>query len=68
MKVIRIATATNKPNLFYHVMPTLQYLRIPSKTAMADGIMDIKPYNESSMKALTRALKKLKVKFSEVAE
>ena len=68
MKVIRITTATNKPNVFYNIMPTLQYLRIPSKTAISEGIMDVKPYNDKTMKALKTALNKLKVKFSEVAE
>lgn len=67
-KVIRVTTANNVQNAFYKVLKPLAYYRIPSKTLMSEGIMDIKPYNNDTMQAIKKALNELKVKFTEVEE
>jgi hypothetical protein len=66
--MIRIQTANNISNLFYKVMPTLSYLRIPSKTLMSEGIMEIKPYSKETVQALRNAFEALNVKYKEVEE
>ena len=68
MKVIRIQTANNIHNLFYKVMPELAYNRVPSKTFMQEGIMEIKPYNNKTLEAMRQALARLEVRFTEVEE
>lgn len=68
MKTIKVCTANNIPNLFYKVMPTLSYLRIPSKTLMSEGIMEIKPYSKETVQALRSAFEALNVKYEEVEE
>lgn len=68
MKTIKIQTKNNIPNLFYKVMPTLSYLRIPSKTLISQGIMDIKPYSKETAQALRNAFEALNVKYEEVEE
>ena len=67
-KIIRIQTANNIPNLFYKVMPELQYHRVPAKYLLNEGIADIKPYSNDTMQAIKKALNELKVKFTEVEE
>ena len=66
--MIRIQTTNNIPNLFYKVMPTLQYLRIPSRTVVAEGIMEIKPYSKETAQALRNAFEALNVKYEEIEE
>ena len=66
--MIKIQTANNISNLFYKVMPTLSYLRIPSKTFMSEGIMEIKPYSKETAQALRNAFEALNVKHEEVEE
>ena len=66
--MIKIQTTNNIPNLFYKVMPTLSYLRIPSKTLMSEGIMEIKPYSKETAQALRSAFEALNVKYEEVEE
>lgn len=66
--MIRIQTINNIPNLFYKVMPTLSYLRIPSKTFMSEGIMEIKPYSKGTAQALRSTFEALNVKYEEVKE
>lgn len=66
--MIKIQTANNIPNLFYKVMPTLSYLRIPSKTIVSEGIMEIKPYSKETAQALRNAFEALNVKYEEVEE
>lgn len=68
MKVIKISTANNIPNLFYKVMPTLSYLRIPSKTIVSEGIMEIKPYSKETVQALKSAFEALNVKYEELKD
>lgn len=68
MKVIRISTVNNKPDLFYKVMPELSYLRIPAKYDLYQGTADIKPYSEKTSNALKKVLAKLKIKFNEIDE
>lgn len=68
MKIIRVCTANNIENAFYKVMPTLSYLRIPSKTLISQGIMDIKPYSKETAQALRNAFEALNVKYEEVEE
>lgn len=68
MKVIRINTINNKPDLFYRVMPELSYLRIPAKYDLFQGTADIKPYSEKTSNALKKVLAKLKIKFNEIDE
>lgn len=68
MKTIKIQTANNIPNLFYKVMPTLAYLRIPSKTFLSEGIMNIQPYDTFTRESIKQALNDLQVKFTEVEE
>lgn len=66
--MIKIQTTNNIPNLFYKVMPTLSYLRIPSKAFMSEGIMEIKPYSKETAQALRSAFEALNVKYEEVEE
>ena len=66
--MIRIQTTNNIPNLFYKVMPTLSYLRIPSKTFLSEDIMNIQPYDTFTRESIKQALNELKVKFTEVEE
>ena len=49
-------------------MPTLSYLRIPSKTFMSEGIMEIKPYSKGTAQALRSTFEALNVKYEEVKE
>ena len=67
-KIIRIQTTNNIPNLFYKVMPTLSYLRIPSKTLISEGIMEIKPYSKETAQPVRNAFEALSVISSEVEE
>lgn len=66
--MIKIQTANNIPNLFYKVMPTLSYLRIPSRTVVSEGIMEIKPYSKETAQALKSTFEALNVKYEEVEE
>lgn len=68
MKTIKVCTANNVENTFYKVMPTLSYLRIPSKTLMSEGIIEIKPYSKETVQALRNAFEALKVKYEEIEE
>ncbi len=68
MKIIKIQTKNNIPNLFYKVMPELQYHRVPSKTFMQEGIMEIKPYNNATLDAMRQALIRLGANYTEVEE
>jgi hypothetical protein len=68
LKMIKIQTANNISNLFYKVMPTLSYLRIPSKTLISEGIMEIKPYSKEAVLALRSSFEALNVKYEEVEE
>ena len=63
MKVIRVETTNNVQNAFYKVMPTLSYLRVPSKTFISEGIMEIKPYSKETAQALRSAFEALNVKY-----
>lgn len=67
-KIIKVCTTNNIPNLFYKVMPALSYLRIPSKTLISQGIMEIKPYSKETAQALRSAFEALNVKYKEVEE
>ena len=67
-KIIKVCTANNVQNAFYKVLRPLSYYRIPSKTLISEGVMDIKPYNNDTMQAIKQALNELKVKFTEVEE
>lgn len=64
--MIRIQTANNIPNLFYKVMPALQYHRVPAKYMLNEGIADIKPYSKETVQAIKSALEALNVKYTEV--
>ena len=65
MKVIRVETNNNIHNVFYKILPELSYHRIPSKTYMQEGIMEIKPFNKNSLEAIRNALAKLCVRYTE---
>lgn len=68
MNIIRVETTNNVPNTFYKVLKPLAYYRIPSKTLISEGVMDIKPFNQFTMESIKQALNELKVKFTEVEE
>ena len=68
MKVIRVETTNNVENAFYKVMPALQYFRIPSKTFLSEGIMNIQPYDTFTRESIKQVLNDLQVKFTEVEE
>ena len=68
MKIIRVTTANNVENAFYKVLRPLQYFRIPSKTFISEGIMNIQPYDTFTRESIKRALNELQVKFTEVEE
>ena len=66
MKIIRIETNNNIPTLFYKVIPELSYHRVPSKTFMQEGVMEIKPYNEDTFEAMRQSLLKLGARYTEI--
>ena len=68
MKIIRVCTTNNLENAFYKVLRPLQYFRIPSKTFLSEGIMNIQPYDTFTRESIKQALNDLKVKFTEVEE
>lgn len=68
MKIIKIQMKNNIPNLFYKVMPELQYHRVPSKTFLSEGVMEIKPYNKATLEAMRQALFRLGASYTEVEE
>ena len=67
-KIIRVCTANNVENAFYKVLKPLAYYRIPSKTLISEGIMNIQPYDTFTRESIKKALNELKVKFTEVEE
>ena len=68
MKINKIQTKNNIPNLFYKVMPELSYHRVPSKTFLSEGIMEIKPYSKATLDAMRQALIRLGASYTEVEE
>lgn len=68
MNVIRVNAANNVESAFYKVLRPLQYFRIPSKTFLSEGIMNIQPYDTFTRESIKQALNELKVKFTEVEE
>lgn len=49
-------------------MPALQYNRVPSKTLMQEGVMEIKPYNKATLDAMRQALFRIGASYTEVEE
>lgn len=68
MKIIKVMTANNTANAFYKVLPELAYHRVPSKTFMQEGVMEIKPYSNATLEAMRQALIRINVKFTEIEE
>ena len=66
MKIIRLEIYNNIPNLFYKVLPELSYHRVPSKTFMQEGVMEIKPYNNKTLEAVRQSLAKLGARYTEL--
>ena len=67
-KIIRVTTTNNVQNAFYKVLRPLSYFRIPSKTFLSEGIMNIQPYDIFTRESIKQALNNLQVKFTEVEE